>query len=103
MFVRIREVPSDPWLIYSAVFSSTSRLLFVRAAVLHSPPTVARAVRRGNCRGEILSCLSSRFGGLGNGPRVTGSDLADHSDQHVFFRRQDLVAARGGGGGRGIY
>ena len=31
---------------------------------------------------------------LGNGPRVNGVDLADHSDQHILFCRQNLVAAR---------
>ena len=42
--------------------------------------------------GKIVSCFSS-LGGLGNGPRVNGFDLADHFNQHVLFCRQDLVAA----------
>ena len=44
----------------------------------------------------------SSSGGLGNGPRVTGFDLADHVGQHIFFCRQNLVAACGRIRGRGM-
>jgi hypothetical protein len=57
----IRENPYNPWRI---VVSNLQRfflrecLLFLRVAVLHSPPTVACAAGRGNRRGEILLRLS---------------------------------------------
>src|SRR5438445_8948160 len=84
--------PCDPW----RIFSSASRLLIWRAAVLQSPPTVARD---GNCRGEILIVP----GRAGNGPRVTVVDLADHTGQHIFLCRQDLVAASWGSRVRRIH
>jgi len=58
-------------------------------------------VGRGNRLREIVSSLFCS-GGLGNGPCVTGCDLADHSGQHLLFCRQ-VVAAGWSFSGRGIH
>src|SRR3954468_5974174 len=74
----------------SASSPFATRLLFVRGVVVNSPPTGACVVGCCTALGKSI-CLPDR--GLGNGPRVTGLDLADHSGQHVLLRRQDLVAS----------
>src|SRR5436305_13629435 len=76
-------------------------LPFRLGAVVNSPPTGACVVGRGTAVGK--SFLSSGSGVLGNGPRVTGFDLADHSGQHLLLRRQNVVAAGGRFGCHGIY
>ena len=50
---------------YFWAVSYTHLDVYKRQAVVHSPPTVARAVGRGNCRGEIVSCLSEYLGRAG--------------------------------------
>src|SRR5579864_4428739 len=58
--------------------------------VVNSPPTVAS--RRGDAATAVGKSVFAQEE-LGNGPRVTGFDLADHPDQHILLCRQDLVVA----------
>ena len=90
-----------PWPTFSCFFEA--RLHYPQGAVVNSPPTVdlrcgARQLSWGKSFRAV--CVG---GGLGNGPRVTGCDLADYSRQHLLLCRQDLVAAGWGCSRCGVY